>query len=95
MSAAFKSMSDLVADSEDLLARIGGSEIPQVRALMEPFRRSVDQLKAQLRHRAKQLHVRQSAVGPRTAMRYTHVWVAAFITIGTAAWLYNRGTRRS
>lgn len=95
MSAAFKSMSDLVADSEDLLGRIGRSQIPQVRALMEPFRHSVDQLKALLRNRAKQLRRLPSLSRPATKVGGVRVVVAALLTGLTVQWLCNWGKRRS
>jgi hypothetical protein len=94
MNAAFKSMSDLVADSEDLVVRIGRSEIPQVRALMEPLRRSVDQLQVQLRDRAKRLRLRQNVARPRTELGWVRVVAAAFLTIGTVAWLRHWGKGR-
>jgi hypothetical protein len=99
MSTAFKSMSDLVADSEDLLLRIGRSEVPQVRALMEPFRLSVDHLKVQMRDRAKKLLMhRDVAPGDITSGWSQHRWLqvgaAAFLVIGAMAWLCNLGKGR-
>jgi hypothetical protein len=95
MSAAFKSMSDLVADSEDLLVRIGRSEIPQVRALVGPFRHSVDQLKALLRNRAKQLRRLPSLSRPAAKRRGVRVVAAALLTSVTVTWLCTWGKRRS
>jgi hypothetical protein len=94
MNAAFKSMSDLVADSEDLVVRIGSSEIPQIRALMEPLRRSVDQLHVQLRNRAKRLRMHQNVARTRTELRWVTVVAAAFLTIGTVTWLKYWGKGR-
>ena len=57
MNAAFKSLSDLVADAEDLLARIGHSQTPEVRALMDTVRASIERMNEQLRRRARRLPV--------------------------------------
>jgi hypothetical protein len=95
MSAAFKSMSDLLADSEDLLVKIGRSEIPQVRALLEPFRHSLDQLRAQLRERAKQMRKPPVTDSVRTKPREPRVVAAAALLASVAVvWLCNRGERR-
>jgi hypothetical protein len=90
MNAAFRTMSDLLADAEDLLARIRRSDIPQVRALMEPVRLCVGQMKELLRERARKLRPLKSAVsdGPKT--RWLQAAAAALLTLGALAWWSNR-----
>jgi hypothetical protein len=60
MNADFKIMSDLVADAEDLVARVAHSQTPEVRELSDAVQRSVDLLKEQLRSRARGLRPRQA-----------------------------------
>ena len=83
-------MSDLLADSEDLLAKIGRSQIPQVRALQGPFLSAINQMKEQLRKRAKKQPIRQDVVGHWTASRCMRAAAAAFLAIGVLAWLRKR-----
>jgi hypothetical protein len=60
MNAAFKSMSDLVADAEDLVARVAHAQTPEVRALANAVQLSVDHMKEQLRKRARGLRPARS-----------------------------------
>jgi hypothetical protein len=60
MNADFKIMSDLIADAEDLVARVTSSQTPEVHALSNAVQRSVDLLKKQLRRRARGLRPRQA-----------------------------------
>jgi hypothetical protein len=82
MNTAFKSMSDLIADSEDLLLRIGRSNIPQVRALEEPVRLAAEQLKHQFRERAKRLSGRARVSLAAARIPYAHVAAAALLAAG-------------
>jgi hypothetical protein len=83
-------MSDLLADSEDLLAKIGRSQIPQVRALQKPFLSAVNQMKEQLRKRAKKQQIRPDVARRWTESRCMHAAAAAFLAVGVLAWLRNR-----
>jgi ElaB/YqjD/DUF883 family membrane-anchored ribosome-binding protein len=95
MNAAFKSMSDLVADAEDLLARIGGSQTPEVRALMETVRVSVKRMNEQLRRRARGLPVRDHDARSWTRNPWVYVAAGASLAIGVAAWRRLRSGGRS
>jgi hypothetical protein len=90
MNASFRSMSDLLADSEDLLAKIGRSQIPQVRALQKPFLSAVNQMKEQLRERAKKQQIRQDVTRRWTENRCMRAAAAAFLAVSVLAWLRNR-----
>ena len=45
----FRAMSDLVADAEELLVKLGNSATPEVKALREKVERSIDDMKSQVR----------------------------------------------
>jgi hypothetical protein len=66
MHAAFKSMSDLVADAEDLVARVAHSQTPEVRALAYAVQLSANRVTEQLRKRARGLRPCARVKGPRT-----------------------------
>jgi len=87
MDAAFKSMSDLVADAEDLVARVAHSHTPEVRALSNAVQRSVDQVKEQLRRRARGL--RSSQRVPRLWLENPrfHIAAVASLAVCVAAFL--------
>lgn len=75
MNADFKILSDLVADAEDLAARMVHSETAEVRELSDAVQRSVGLLKEQLRGRARRMRPRQAL---RLSVRgSTWVYVAA------------------
>jgi ElaB/YqjD/DUF883 family membrane-anchored ribosome-binding protein len=49
----FMSMSNLVADAEDLLAKLGNSTSPEIRALKNKLERSILEMKEEFRLRVK------------------------------------------
>ncbi len=53
MNATFHSMSDLVADAEDLLQKLARSHSPEIRALTERVQGSIDDMRVSLRRRVK------------------------------------------
>ena len=86
MNAAFKSLSDLVADAEDLLARIGHSQTPEVRALMDTVSVSIERMNEQLRRRARRLTVRGDFGRSWTGNPWVYLAAGASLAIGVAAW---------
>jgi hypothetical protein len=95
MNAAFRSMSDLIADAEDLLASIGHSQTPEVRALMETVRPSVERMKERLRRRARGLHGRDDIGRSWTGNPWVYLAAGAALAIGVAAWRRLRSRRPS
>ena len=87
MNAAFKSMSDLVADAEDLVARVAHSQAPEVRALADTVRSSVYRVKEQLRKRARGLHVSQGSARSWPENPWVYVAAGAFLAAGIAAFM--------
>jgi len=79
-------MSDLVADAEDLLARIDRSQTPEVRALMDIMQVSVERVKEQLRRRARGLRVRNDFARSWTRNPWIYLAAGASLAIGVAAW---------
>jgi ElaB/YqjD/DUF883 family membrane-anchored ribosome-binding protein len=90
MNTVFRSMSDLVADAEDLLARLSRSDDAQVRALRAPVLQSIDQMKQKLRNRAKSKPIRQDADRPRSYSHWMHASAAVFLVAGVLVWLNTR-----
>ena len=86
MNADFKIMSDLVADAEDLVARVAHSQTPEVRELSDAVQRSVDLLKKQLRGRARGLRRTQGRVSWRENS-WSYVAVGALLAACVAALL--------
>jgi hypothetical protein len=86
MNAAFKSMSDLVADAEDLLARIGHSQTPEVRALTDSVQVSVEHMNEQLRRLARGLRVRDEFAHLWTRNPWVYLAAGASLAIGVAEW---------
>jgi hypothetical protein len=95
MNTAFKSMSDLVADAEDLLARIGHSQTPEVRALMDTVRVAVERMNEQLRRRARGLPVRDDFARSWTWNPWVCLAAGASLVVGVAAWRRLRPGRQS
>jgi hypothetical protein len=87
MNAAFKSMSDLVADAEDLVARVARSPRPQVRALEDMFQDSVRHVKEQLRRRARAIPPRQASAHPPLQTRWLYIAAGACLALGIGAGL--------
>jgi ElaB/YqjD/DUF883 family membrane-anchored ribosome-binding protein len=87
MNAAFKSMSDWVADAEDLLARVAHSQTPQVRALANTVQVSVNHVKEQLRKRARGLRPRPGPARSSLETRWLYIGAGASLAIGIAAWV--------
>ncbi len=87
MNAAFKSMSDLVADAEDLIARIAHSQTPEVRELANTVQVSVNHVKEQLRKRARGLRPRQGSARSWPENPWLYIAAGASLAIGIAAWL--------
>jgi ElaB/YqjD/DUF883 family membrane-anchored ribosome-binding protein len=94
MNAAFRSMSDLIADAEDLLARIGHSQTPEVRALMDTVQLSLERMKKRLRRRARGLRVRDDLVRSWTRNPWVLLAVGASLAIGVVAWRRLPGGRQ-
>jgi ElaB/YqjD/DUF883 family membrane-anchored ribosome-binding protein len=87
MNAAFKSMSDLVADAEDLIARVAHSRTPQVRALSSTVQVSVNHVKEQLRRRARELRPRQGSARSWRENPWLYIAAGASLAIGIVAWV--------
>ena len=49
----FRSMSDLVADAEDLVSKIGNANSPEVRALKDKVEVSITEMKDRFREKVK------------------------------------------
>jgi hypothetical protein len=88
-------MSDLVADAEDLLTRIGHSQTPEVRALMDTVRVSVERMSEQLRRRARGLPVRYDIARSWTRDPWVYLAAGASLAIGFAVWRRLRPGRPS
>ena len=86
MNAAFKSMSDLIADAEDLIARVAHSPTPQVRALEDAMQVSVNHMKEQLRKRARELRLRQASARSWLENPWLYIAAGASLAIGVAAY---------
>jgi ElaB/YqjD/DUF883 family membrane-anchored ribosome-binding protein len=95
MNAAFKSMSDLVADAEDLLAKVGHSQTPEVRALMDRVQASVERLNEQLRRLARGLRVRDDFARSWTRNPWVYLAAGASLALCVAAWRRLRPGRQS
>jgi hypothetical protein len=87
MNAVFKSMSDLVADAEDLIARVAHSQTPEVRALSNVMQRSVDHMKEQLRRRARGLRPHQRVAPSWQGNLRIYFAVTASLALCIAAFL--------
>jgi hypothetical protein len=87
MNAAFKSMSDLIADAEDLVARVAHSQTPEVRALADTVQSSVDRVKEQLRKRARGLHASQGVARRWSENPWVYIAAGAFLAAGIAAFM--------
>lgn len=53
MNDTFHSISDLVADAEDLLVKLARAQSPEIRALKERVQDSIDDMRDYLRRRVK------------------------------------------
>jgi ElaB/YqjD/DUF883 family membrane-anchored ribosome-binding protein len=95
MNADFRSMSDLIADAEDLLASIGRSQTPEVRALMETVQPSLERMKERLRRRVRDLRVRDDFARSWARNPCVYLAAGASLAIGVAAWGGLRPRRRS
>jgi hypothetical protein len=94
MNAAFRSMSDLVADAEDLLAKVGCSQTPEVRALTDSVQLSLERMKGRLRSRAREMRAPGGFVGSWTKNPWIYLAAGASLAIGVAAWRSHRPPRR-
>ena len=90
MNAAFRSMSDLIADAEDLVARISDSQMPEVRALMETVQPSLERMKERLRRRARRMRVRDDFARLWISNPWVYLAAGASLAIGVAAWKHLR-----
>jgi hypothetical protein len=86
MNAAFNSMSDLVADAEDLMARVSHSQTPQVRALVDTMQVFVDHVKGRVRSRARELRLHQDSARSWLDNPLVYIAAGASLAIGIAAW---------
>ncbi len=87
MNATFKSMSDLVADAEDLIARVAHSQTPEVRALANTVQRSVNHVKEQLRKRARELRPPRGPARSWLDNPWLYIVAGASLAIGITALL--------
>jgi hypothetical protein len=85
MHAAFKSMSDLVADAEDLVARVAHSQTPEVRALAYAVQLSANPVTEQLRKRARGLRPGQTSARSWLENRWLYVAAGVSLAAGIAA----------
>jgi hypothetical protein len=94
MNAAFKSMSNLLADAEDLIARVAHSQTPQVRALANTLQVSINDMKEVLRQRARGLRPPEVSARASPHAPWLYIAAGAALAIGIAAWLQRRGDKR-
>jgi len=85
----FRALSDLVADAEDLVARVSKSEDPRVRALADLVAGSVSSMRGRFREEVRQLHDAAAPPNP--------LWIAMAVgaAIGVGIWLCTRGRSRA
>jgi ElaB/YqjD/DUF883 family membrane-anchored ribosome-binding protein len=78
----FNSMSDIVADAEDLLRALGDSSNPEIQVLRRRVESSIDDMKANLRQRLK---ARAERAGGMTVSPWliAAVVLSAALLIGT------------
>jgi hypothetical protein len=86
MNAAFKSMSDLVADAEDLIAKLARSGTPEVRALASTVQLSVIDMKEQLRRRARGLRTHPETARSWLDNPWLYCAAGTSLAVGIAAW---------
>ena len=85
MHAAFKSMSDLVADAEDLVARVAHSQTPEVRALSYAVQLSANRVTEQLRKRARGLRLSLRSARPWLENGWLYIAAGVSLAAGIAA----------
>ncbi len=93
MNAEFRSMSDLIADAEDLLAKVGRSQTPEVRALTDSVQLSVGRMKRRLRSRVRELRAPDGFAGSSTKTPWIYLAAGASLAIAVAAWRSRRPRR--
>lgn len=93
MNTAFKSMSDLVADTEDLIAKVVHSQTPEVRALAHAVQLSVNRVRGQLRERARALRPSQGTGRFRHENPWVYIAAALSVAVVIARWRRRRPSR--
>jgi ElaB/YqjD/DUF883 family membrane-anchored ribosome-binding protein len=96
MNATFRALSDLVADAEDLVARVSESGAPEVRALADAVEDSVSSMKSHLRDQVRRLAAQRDGrrlAGFALDRRWIALALAGAITAGVLVSL--RTSRRS
>jgi ElaB/YqjD/DUF883 family membrane-anchored ribosome-binding protein len=93
MNAAFKSMSDLVADTEDLIAKVVHSQTPEVRALADAVQLSVNRVRGQLRERARALRPSQGTGRFRHENPWVYIAAGLSVAVVIARWRRRRPSR--
>jgi ElaB/YqjD/DUF883 family membrane-anchored ribosome-binding protein len=83
----FNSMSDMVADAEDLLRALGNSSDPELQMLRSRVESSIDEMKTNLRQRLK---ARAERAGGMTVSP----WLIAAVAVVSAALLVGAITHR-
>jgi hypothetical protein len=90
MNTAFRTMSDLIADAEDLLATVERSQTPEVRALTGSVQLSLERMTERLRRRTRDLRLHSDFDRSWTMNPWFYLAAGATLAIGIAAW---RGAR--
>jgi hypothetical protein len=85
MNAAFKSMSDLLADAEDLVAKVVHSQTPEVRALANTVQLFVNHMNERLRQRARGLPPSKAAARAGLENPWLYIAAGASLVVGIAA----------
>jgi len=91
----FISMSDLVADAEDLLRSVGNSSNPELQALRSKLESSIDDMKSNLRQRLKaRAESEDESTSKLGGVEEINPWVIAAVAALAAALLIGTLTRR-
>lgn len=91
----FISMSDMVADADDLLRALGDSSNPEIQVLRSRVESSIDDMKTNLRQRLKSRAGTEDSLTSKLAGDPgVNVWLVAAVAVLSAALLIGAMTHR-